>query len=96
MPHTMTRRPQRARPIVHNATRPLVMPDANALTRELTAAILERHSLLDEHPPSAVPCTAAVRQRAAALRHEVARLCARAVALQREAKQLCQPWRSAR
>jgi hypothetical protein len=98
MPHPLTSRPQPACRVVHHATRPLVMPGANALTRELTAAILACHGLLDEHPPSAAPITAAARRKATACRMKaaalcdaVARLCARAITLQREAVQLCQP-----
>jgi hypothetical protein len=75
-----------------------LMPGANALTRALTAAIVESRGLLEASPPSAALSPAAVRHqaavrraRAAALRHDMAQLCAQAVLLQREAEQLCKP-----
>jgi hypothetical protein len=81
---------------VHEAKLLLVMPGANALTREITATILARDGLIDAQ--DTVPSSAAVRRtsaarraQAAALRNEVQRLCAQAILLQREAKQLCKP-----
>ena len=89
--------PQNTRRVVRETEHMLVMPDANALTRELTATILECYGLLDQPDTSAVPISmarpirAAVRRKAAALRHEVQQLSAPAAALRREAEELCKP-----
>jgi hypothetical protein len=84
--------------VVYEAQLLWLMPGANALTRALTAAIMESRGLLEASPPSAGLSPAAARHqaavrraRAAALRHDVAQLCAQAVRLQREAEQLCKP-----
>jgi hypothetical protein len=88
----------RALGTVYEAKLFLVMPGANALTREITATILARDGLLDAQDTVPVPSSAAVRRKsaarraqAAALCNEVQRLCAQAILLQREAKQLCKP-----
>jgi hypothetical protein len=90
--------PNTASRVAYEAKLLWLMPGANALTREVTAAILERAGLLAEPPAPAVLSTAAVRQkvaasraRAAALLDEVRQLCAQAAALHREAEQLCKP-----
>jgi hypothetical protein len=76
------------------------MSDANALTRELTAIILQNYGLLDE-PAAAVvpihlarPIREAMRRKAATLRHDAQQLYAQAVILCREAEELCKPRRS--
>jgi hypothetical protein len=99
MPYPMIMdRPKTSPRLVYEAKLLWLMPGANALTRALTAAIVEHHGLLDEPPPSAGLSAAAVRHqaavnrvRAAALCRNVAQLCAQAVLLQREAEQLCKP-----
>jgi hypothetical protein len=82
--------------MVHEAELLLLMPDANALTRELTAAILESRGLLDAQATVAALSTTAIWQKAfvcqtqaAMLRHEVQQLCTQAFVLRLEAEELC-------
>jgi hypothetical protein len=84
-------RRQDARRACHEARLAWLMPGATHLTRAITAAILEAHGLLDEHPvPYAGRTHAAIlSSQAASLRHEVELLCAQARALCREAEILC-------
>jgi hypothetical protein len=96
MPYPTMMEPPNSSRVVYEAKLPWLMPGAHALTRELTAAIVESDGLLDAPPAPVVLSTAAVRQKtaatraqAAALRREVAQLCTQAVALHREAAQLC-------
>ena len=99
MAHPKSMRPPHTPRVVRQAKSMLVMPGANALTRALTATILERHGLLDPPGTAVVPISqakpirAAVRQKAAALRHEVEQLRAQAAALCLEAEDLCKPHR---
>jgi hypothetical protein len=85
--------------LLNHAKCTLVMPGANALTRELTATLLKSHGLLGELDRGIVPISqgkpirAATRQRAAALRREVEQLHAQAVLLCIEAEGLCKPQR---
>jgi hypothetical protein len=98
MPYPTMMQLQNTDRVVHEAKLLWLMPGAKALTRKLTAAILERDGLLNVPPAPAVLRTAAAwqqaaasRVRAAALCHEVQQLCTRAVVLHHEAEQLCQP-----
>jgi hypothetical protein len=97
MPYPKCMGPQNTRRVEREAKRKLLMPGANALTRELTATILERYGVLDKPATSVVPISiarpirAAVRHKAATLRHEVQQLCAQASVLHLEAEELCKP-----
>jgi len=85
--------------LLPHAEGPLVMPDANPLTQELTAVILKAYGLLDQPHTGVIPISrgkpirTAIRQRAAALRREVQQLRAQAVMLCLEAEELCKPRR---
>jgi hypothetical protein len=94
-PKSMT--PPNPHRVVSEAERLLWMPDANALTRELTAALLQSYGLLEVPATPGVPIhlarpiREAVRRRAETLCREVQALRARATVLCEEAEQLCKP-----
>jgi hypothetical protein len=71
------RRGQDARRAVHHAKLTWLMPDANRLTRTITAAILESHGLLGEPPGLEVrpTPTSLLFAQARVLRREMERLC---------------------
>jgi hypothetical protein len=97
------RRGQDTRRAVHHAKLAWLMPDANRLTRTITAAILESRGLLGETPGLEVgpTPTAILFTQARVLRREMERLCAQSKALCGDTERLCKdrqahmPWRQA-
>jgi hypothetical protein len=66
--------PPRTLGTVYEAKLFLVMPGANALTREITATILARDGLIDAQDTVPVPSSAAVRRKSAPYRAQAAAL----------------------
>jgi hypothetical protein len=85
------RRGRDAQHAVHHAKLAWLMPDANRLTRTITAAILESRGLLGEPPGLEVhPTTTSILfTQARFLRREMERLCAQSKALCGESERLC-------